>query len=243
MQIRLARHVSRCLLRARSYSGLLGLRLSPNVKRPFVSDEAVFLEAVVGQLDWAAVQFKLAPTYTLYMACRYRASTHFRPEISPAERAQRLTALANRVGTLVRATVEHQCGDPGPLAFWLANASELLHFLRQDRHLSAYTLDAQDLLTEGVQLAFRHLVAAQRRELAQALPRAFLAHEGSDSAIGSSNAVNTAFVLIISLFETVAPGNVNVPMPSVLFRFFCNRALESLKMLMSSAVWFSFSQM
>ncbi|KAM7294708.1 afadin [Ixodes scapularis] len=158
----------------------------PAVLEFWEEHEAVFLEAVVGQLDWAGVQFKLAPTYTLYMACRYRASTHFRPEISPAERAQRLTALANHLGALVRSTVERRSSDPGPLALWLANASELLHFLRQDRHLSAYTLDAQDLLTEAVQLAFRHLVAAQRRELAQALPRAFLEARdpGSDSAVG-----------------------------------------------------------
>ncbi|CAN8026308.1 unnamed protein product, partial [Ixodes persulcatus] len=163
----------------------------PAVLEFWEEHEAVFLEAVVGQLDWAGVQFKLAPTYTLYMACRYRASTHFRPEISPAERAQRLTALANHLGALVRSTVERRSSDPGPLALWLANASELLHFLRQDRHLSAYTLDAQDLLTEAVQLAFRHLVAAQRRELAQALPRAFLEARdpGSDSAVGEVLAV------------------------------------------------------
>ncbi|CAN8002103.1 unnamed protein product [Ixodes hexagonus] len=163
----------------------------PAVLEFWEEHEAVFLEAVVGQLDWASVQFKLAPTYTLYMACRYRASTHFRPEISPAERAQRLTALANHLGVLVRTTVERRSPEPGPLALWLANASELLHFLRQDRHLSAYTLDAQDLLTEAVQLAFRHLVAAQRRELAQALPRAFLESRdpGADSAVGEVLAV------------------------------------------------------
>lgn len=170
------------------------------------ADEAVFLEAVVGQLDWAGVQFKLAPTYTLYMACRYRASTHFRPEISPAERAQRLTALANHLGALVRSTVERRSSDPGPLALWLANASELLHFLRQDRHLSAYTLDAQDLLTEAVQLAFRHLVAAQRRELAQALPRAFLEARdpGSDSAVGEWIRLPDCVTAASSPYTTVA---------------------------------------
>ncbi|KAH7982082.1 hypothetical protein HPB52_002877 [Rhipicephalus sanguineus] len=119
------------------------------------------------------------------MACRYRASTHFRPETSPTERAQRLTALATNIGARVREAVEQQQRDAGPLAFWLANASELLHFLRQDRHLSAYTLDAQDLLTEALQLAFRQLVSAQRRELAQALPRAFLSPDtATDAPIG-----------------------------------------------------------
>lgn len=52
----------------------------------------------------------------------------------------------------------------------MANASELLHFLKQDRHVCAYTLDAQDLLAESVQLAFRSLVTCQQVELQSALP-------------------------------------------------------------------------
>lgn len=46
-------------------------------------------------------------------------------------------------------------GDPTSLAFWMANASELLHFLKQDRHICGYSLDAQDILAEAVQVAFR----------------------------------------------------------------------------------------
>ncbi|KAH6922155.1 hypothetical protein HPB50_009904 [Hyalomma asiaticum] len=159
----------------------------PAVLELWEEHESLFLDAVINQLDWLSVQFKLVPAYTLYMACRYRASTHFRPETSPTERAQRLTALATNIGVRVRSAVEQQQRDAGPLAFWLANASELLHFLRQDRHLSAYTLDAQDLLTEALQLAFRQLVAAQRRELAQALPRAFLSPDtATDAPIGEA---------------------------------------------------------
>lgn len=60
--------------------------------------------------------------------------------------------------------------DAPALAFWLANTSELLHFLKQDRHLSAYTLDAQDLLAESVQLAFRSLVTCYQMELQEVMP-------------------------------------------------------------------------
>ena len=45
-------------------------------------------------------------------------------------------------------------GDANSLAFWMANASEYLHFLKQDRHVSAYSRDAQDILAESVQSAF-----------------------------------------------------------------------------------------
>ena len=44
------------------------------------------------------------------------------------------------------------------LALWLANASELLHFLKSDRHISAFSLDAQDTLADAVQIAFRFVL-------------------------------------------------------------------------------------
>lgn len=43
----------------------------------------------------------------------------------------------------------------GALAFWMANASELLNFIKQDRDLSRITLDAQDVLAHLVQMAFK----------------------------------------------------------------------------------------
>ena len=48
-----------------------------------------------------AVQFKLAPTYTIYMATRFRASTHYRPELIPEERAIRLTAMLDAVSDCI----------------------------------------------------------------------------------------------------------------------------------------------
>ena len=52
-------------------------------------------------LDVNAVQFKLAPTYTIYMATRFRASTHYRPELIPEERAIRLTAMLDAVSDCI----------------------------------------------------------------------------------------------------------------------------------------------
>lgn len=40
--------------------------------------EEAFFNAITLSLDVHAVQFKLAPTYTTYMATRFRASTHYR---------------------------------------------------------------------------------------------------------------------------------------------------------------------
>lgn len=47
----------------------------------------------------------------------------------------------------------------GSLAFWMANASELLHFLKQDTSLSLFTESAQGILAKSVQHAFRYAIA------------------------------------------------------------------------------------
>lgn len=106
----------------------------------------------------------------VYMGARYRASTHFKPEITPNERAHRLTAFTNKLANMIHQIIQDHYRNSSDLAFWLGNSSELLHFLKQDRHLSAYTFDAQDILAEGVQLAFRNLVMCQQMELQNALP-------------------------------------------------------------------------
>lgn len=54
-------------------------------------------------------------------------------------------------------------------AFWLANASEILHFLKSDRHVSAFSLQAQDTLADAVQLSFKNLVACLTDELNSAM--------------------------------------------------------------------------
>lgn len=54
-------------------------------------------------------------------------------------------------------------------SFWLANASEILHFLKSDRHVSAFSLQAQDTLADAVQLSFKNLVACVTDELNSAM--------------------------------------------------------------------------
>ena len=51
------------------------------------------------------------------------------------------------------------------MAFWMANSSELLNFLRQDRHLAKETEDTQEELAQTVQMAFKYLVHALEENL------------------------------------------------------------------------------
>ena len=104
--------------------------------------ESAFFNALTMNLDPASVNFKLAPTYTLYMATRFRASTHYRPELVPEERAVRLTDMLNRVADkILRLLATAPGANHAPtLSFWMANSSELLHFLKSDRHITAFSL-------------------------------------------------------------------------------------------------------
>ena len=43
----------------------------------------------------------------------------------------------------------------GALTFWLANVSELLHFIQCDRDIMGVSQDAQDILNTCVQNTFR----------------------------------------------------------------------------------------
>lgn len=154
--------------------------------------EENFLRAVITHLQPSCLQFKLAPTYTLYMAARFRASTHYRPDLSPMERAVKLTDLLSRIANMIFDCIQARSQDANYLAFWMANSSEYLHFLKQDRHICAYSRVAQDVLAECVQTSFWCLVDAVQKELSDSISN-FMEdrddigeEEGTTSAVLSS---------------------------------------------------------
>ena len=59
------------------------------------------------------------------------------------------------------------------LSFWMANSSELLHFLKQDREICIDTKLGQDQLAQVVQTAFHQLVDCMQADLHHVMP-AFL---------------------------------------------------------------------
>ncbi|XP_011203899.2 afadin isoform X3 [Bactrocera dorsalis] len=146
--------------------------------------QELFLRHIIGELDVNAPHFKLAPVYSLYLCARYRASTHYRPELQPTERAHKLTIFLHHVANLIYTVVQEQYSDPRILAFWMANSSEFLHFLKSDRHISAFSVQAQEVLAESVQTAFRNLVNCFRLELSQTLNQFLSETIDHDSAAG-----------------------------------------------------------
>ena len=68
----------------------------------------------------------------------------------------------------------------GHLAFWMANSSEFLHFLKQDTDLSSLTEESQKILAHTTQQAFRSLVQCIKGELQNCLPAFLDPSEESD---------------------------------------------------------------
>ncbi|XP_034525359.1 afadin isoform X16 [Ailuropoda melanoleuca] len=137
------------------------------------SSEDSFLSAIINYTNSSTVHFKLSPTYVLYLACRYVLSSQSRADVSPAERTHKVIALVNKMVSMMEGVIQTQKNIAGALAFWMANASELLNFVKQDRDLSRITLDAQDVLAHLVQMAFKYLVHCLQSELNNYMP-AFL---------------------------------------------------------------------
>lgn len=66
------------------------------------------------------------------------------------------------------------------LAFWMANSSEFLHFLKRDRDLSYITEESQTILAHTTQQAFHSLIQCFKAELENCLPAFLDLSEESD---------------------------------------------------------------
>ncbi|XP_050390121.1 afadin isoform X1 [Patella vulgata] len=128
--------------------------------------EDALLSAVILDVNSRAVQFKLASTYTLYMAMRHLLAQRY-------QRPQRTTDFVRKISKLVQRAIQDQHNDPTALAFWMANASEILHFFKMDRDTHQYSPEAHEMLAEAVQMAFHHLVRCLQGDL-QRVMSAFL---------------------------------------------------------------------
>ncbi|XP_041420405.1 afadin isoform X6 [Xenopus laevis] len=152
------------------------------------NSEDAFLSAVINYTNSSTVHFKLSPTYVLYMTCRYVLSNKYRPDTSSAERTHKVIAVVNKMVGMMESVIQEiekgnqkQKNIAGALAFWMANASELLNFIKQDRDLNRITLDAQDVLAHLVQMAFKYLVHCLQSELTSSMPAFIDDPEENDS--------------------------------------------------------------
>lgn len=67
--------------------------------------EDKLLSIIIGEVNGAVLQFKLAPTYNQYLVLRRVLSPYYRPDMLPADRTIRVTNLTNKMVAQINYTI------------------------------------------------------------------------------------------------------------------------------------------
>ena len=87
------------------------------------------------------------------------------------------------------------------LAFWLANATELLHFLDSDKHVHSYAAEAQAVLTQGVRTSFQQLVRLLEQELGLVIPHMMAEDATSDTKACAGKSISVQYTEPVLCFR------------------------------------------
>ena len=121
------------------------------------------------------------------MTLRHRLSPYGKPNFPLVQKQENILSLLYRIEDMISKKIEvcsskkrenllsdiclslsssKECQEHGGyLAYWIANTSELLYFIKQDRDISKISHDVQDRLAECVQRLFRYLTHLVQNEL------------------------------------------------------------------------------
>ncbi|UJR35275.1 hypothetical protein I4U23_028039 [Adineta vaga] len=124
-----------------------------------------FLHAVFENYPLNNIQFRLSPVYAIYMTLRHRLSPYGKPNFPLVQKQENIISLLYRIEDMISKKIEECHEHGGYLAYWIANTSELLYFIKQDRDISKISHDVQDRLAECVQRLFRYLTHLVQNEL------------------------------------------------------------------------------
>ncbi|XP_038585533.1 afadin-like [Micropterus salmoides] len=141
----------------------IGIKFSDN------SEEAL-LSAVINYTNSSTVHFKLSPAYILYAVGRFALQRHYRRGSPPSGQTHIVTSIANKMVAMTGKVIQRQQAIAGALAFWMANSSELLNFLKHDKDLSSLTRQSQLDLSRLVHKAYSCLLQCLQNELRKYLP-------------------------------------------------------------------------
>ena len=135
--------------------------------------ESQFLNDVFTRPESVSSKFRLAPAYILYLGIRHVHTATFNLD------EQAFQDFLLRIANKCEEQINNSLNNASLLAYWMANSSELMNFVRQDTEISSRAIEAQKSFAKCVQLAFRNLVNFMTRELDQ-LMNAFLADTDDD---------------------------------------------------------------
>ncbi|XP_035529456.1 afadin [Morone saxatilis] len=134
------------------------------------NSEEAFLSAVINYTNSSTVHFKLSPAYILYAVGRFALQRHYRQGSPPSGQTHSVTSIANKMVAMTGKVIQRQQAIAGALAFWMANSSELLNFLKHDKDLSPLTQQSQLDLSHLVHKAYSCLLQCLQNELRKHLP-------------------------------------------------------------------------
>ncbi|CAB1453329.1 unnamed protein product [Pleuronectes platessa] len=162
-----------------------------------VTEEA-FLSAVINYTNSSTVHFKLSPAYILYAVGRFTLRRQHR-QGSP--RSGQTHAVTSITGKMVAMTRKRQQTIAGALAFWMANSSELLNFIKHDKDLCPLTQQSQLDLAHLVHRAYSCLLQCLQNELMKHLPTFLIDPEQHGSLPAGIEMVLNTFMNTMSLLR------------------------------------------
>ena len=123
------------------------------------------IDCFITEVKCHEVSFQQAPAYALYICVRSFLNGDSLCDASLSERLQGMKEMLSCSASLLKATVSQSRHIPGPLAFWINNITELLHFLRRDGEVSPHCLDVLTSLTQLAAYAFKSLSESVCKEV------------------------------------------------------------------------------
>uniref|UniRef100_A0AAQ5YST2 PDZ domain-containing protein n=1 Tax=Amphiprion ocellaris TaxID=80972 RepID=A0AAQ5YST2_AMPOC len=145
------------------------------------ADKEPFLSAVINYTNSSTVYFKLSPAYILYVAGRFALQRHRGRSSPPSGRTYGVTSITNKMVAMTGKVIQRQQTIAGALAFWMANSSELLNFLKHDKDLGPLTQQSQLDLSHLVHKAYSCLLQCLQNELKKHLPTFLIDPEQHDT--------------------------------------------------------------
>ncbi|XP_073784175.1 afadin isoform X2 [Danio rerio] len=182
-------------------------------------DEDSFLLSVINDINSSTIHFKLSPAYVFYLVGRFLTSKTSQRNKSHKQTEQKICLVFEKIVRMIQDVIQKQRNIAVSLAFWMANASELLNFIRRDRDLCCITVPTQNTLAQLVQTAFRYLSHRLQVELENHLP-AFFADGKKESAQAKEIGVLSTLIRTMSLLRRcrVNPA-LSIQLFSQLFHF------------------------
>ena len=123
------------------------------------------IDCFITDVKYSDVTFQHAPAYALYICVRSFLNGDSLSDASLSERLQGMKEMLSRSAKLLKATVAQSRHIPGPLAFWINNISEWLHFLRKDGEVSPHCPEVLASLTQLTGYAFKSLSDSLCKEM------------------------------------------------------------------------------